>query len=164
MARSPITRRRRRGFERAGAVPRGELGLPAARTRELQLALAWREIAGEAVARRAPALRVRRGVLEVEIREEAWRRTMVDVLPGLAGRLAARHPALHITRYRMVSSGQAGSAEPAHPLPSVPDRREPAPVKSAGAARTDEDRPPAPALDIRDVMARYLARGGSHNP
>jgi hypothetical protein len=163
MARSSITRRHRRGFERAGALPRGELGLPAGRTRELQLALAWREIAGEAVARRAPALRVRRGVLEVEVREEAWRRTMLDVLPALAGRLAARHPDLRITRYRMIS-GQAGGAEPAQPVPSLPDRREPEPANSAGAAPPGDGGVRAPALDIREVMARYLARGGSHNP
>ena len=146
-------------FERVGSIPRSEMGLPASRARELQLAQAWREIAGEAVARRAPALRVRRGVLEVEVREELWRRTLRDVLPGLAGRLAARHPDLRIVRYRMIS-GVADTPEPAHPValdPEIPERPR---VKAAAAVLPKEERQPGPGADIREVMERYLARGG----
>lgn len=94
--------RRKRGFERAGSFRPDQLGLPARRSRDLQLALAWLRVAGEGIARHARALRVRRGVLEVEIRDPRWMATMKDLMPRLMGRLTATFPELRVRKFRLL--------------------------------------------------------------
>lgn len=101
-----IPKRRNRGFERAGSFAPEELGLPARRSRELKLALAWAGVAGEAIARRAPAVRVRRGVLEVEAEDPGWAETIQEMMPELACRLAESHPELGIRNWRLLNAGQ----------------------------------------------------------
>jgi len=97
--------RRSRGFEPLGATGANALGLSATRTRDLELQAAWRRVAGPAIARRAPAIAVRRGVLELQVAEPAWRRALEHLLPELGARLAREHPALGVTRFRLVTGG-----------------------------------------------------------
>jgi len=110
-------RRRRRGFERAGAFGTQGLGLPAPRARELRLVSAWRACAGGPLAERARAIGVRRGVLEVAVEDVRWLETVADLLPSLGARVAERCPDLGIRRCRVVLRG--GERETA----TVPVRR-----------------------------------------
>jgi hypothetical protein len=137
--------RRRRGFERAARIDVAQqLGLPAARARELMLHAAWRDVAGDALARRAPALRVVRGVLEIGIADERWLGTMKSLVPRLAGRLAAHHPELGVRRFRLCGArdAEAGSV--------LVDSRE----TGAAAAEPPADSPRRPGR----VRARRAAR------
>jgi hypothetical protein len=56
------------------------------------------------IARRAPAIAVRRGVLELHVAERAWRRAIEHLLPELGARLARDHPGLGVTRFRLVDA------------------------------------------------------------
>jgi predicted nucleic acid-binding Zn ribbon protein len=96
--------RRKRGFERAGSFRPDQLGLPARRSRDLHLALAWIRVAGEAIARHARAMRVRRGVLEVEVLDPRWMATMKELMPRLTGRLTAACPELRVRKYRLLDA------------------------------------------------------------
>lgn len=100
--------RRLGGFERLGVTGVKALGLSATRAKELELQAAWRHVAGPVIARRAPALAVRRGVLELSIAEPAWRRAIEHLLPELGAKLSRHHPALGVTRFRLVDAPQAG--------------------------------------------------------
>jgi hypothetical protein len=110
----PMRARRREGeFRRVTRLAPNRLGLPAAQGRALVLAHAWEDVAGEAVARRAPALRLDHGVLEIELPCEPWAAAMRDLLPRLAGRLAARYPDLGVRRFRLrPGTGGAGASAP----------------------------------------------------
>ncbi len=107
-----IPRRRNRGFERAGSFEPEELGLPDRRNRELRLALAWAAVAGEEISRCAPAVRIRRGVLEVEAEDSRWAEIMWQTMPRLAGRLAKSHPELGVRKWRLLHDGAAKAATP----------------------------------------------------
>lgn len=93
--------RRRRRFERAGRLVVDELGLPRKRARELALCTAWLDVAGEALARRATPIAIRRGVLELAVADERWVDTLRQLIPRLAGRLAGRYPELGVRRFRV---------------------------------------------------------------
>lgn len=93
--------RRSRGFEPLGATGVRALGLSATRAKELELQAAWRQVAGPAMARRAKALGLRRGVLELSIAGPAWRRVLENMLPELGARFTRHHPALGVTRFRL---------------------------------------------------------------
>lgn len=138
--RAEPVRRRRRGFERAGGFPAAQLPLPAARARELQLARAWHEVAGPAVARRAPALALKRGVLEIRLPDGAWGRTLGEILPQLAARVARANPGLGITRLRLLPETAPAAAAPARPLPAV-ERAAPAPTDVPAEERPRGDEP-----------------------
>jgi hypothetical protein len=99
--------RRSHGFEPLGASGAHGLGLSAARARSLELQAAWRHVAGAALAERAVALLVRRGVLELAVADPAWRRAVEHLLPELGARLAREHPDLGVTRFRFVDSARA---------------------------------------------------------
>jgi hypothetical protein len=133
--------RRRRGFERAGSFRPERCGLPSAATRRLRLALAWRRVAGAVLARQAPALGVRRGVLEVAARDARWAETLNELLPELAARIAEAHPELRVRRCRVVTEEADGPRLGAVlPLGAVgPDRT---PPPRAARSRVDA-RPPA---------------------
>jgi hypothetical protein len=94
--------RRGRGFERAGAGGVQDLGLPPARTDELRLAVAWNAAAGAEIARRVSGVRLRAGVLEVEVGDPRWAEAIEALLPRLAGGVAARDAALRIRGARVV--------------------------------------------------------------
>jgi len=96
--------RRLRGFEPLGAVDARALGLSAARAKDLELQAAWRHVAGAAIARRAEAVALRRGVLELSIAGPAWRRALENMLPELGARFARHHPALGVTRFHLTEA------------------------------------------------------------
>jgi predicted nucleic acid-binding Zn ribbon protein len=112
---------RRRTFLRLGELDPERLELPSARRRQLQVALSWQRVAGELIARRAPALGVRRGVLEVRVPHEGWEATLHDLIPVLAARLATQCPALGIRRVRLLGEGE-GRASRSLPLPGPEER------------------------------------------
>ena len=90
--------RRERGFERAGACGAARLGL----AKELRLAAAWSAAAGEGIARQVSALRLRAGVLEVEVADRAWAEALATLLPRIARGVAARDPDLGVARCRLI--------------------------------------------------------------
>jgi len=53
------------------------------------------------MARRASAVALRRGVLELSIAGPAWRRVLENLLPELGARFARHHPELGVTRFRL---------------------------------------------------------------
>ena len=158
------TRRRRRGFEPTGSCSPDQLGLPARKSRELRLAVAWREVAGEALARRAEAVRVHRGTLEVQVDERRWEVTVRGLLPRLAARLARGYPGLGVKRCRLlvadgesVSRGEAvaleeGEIRPARE-PNAPATPEP-PRNDGTEAQPEEDL----GERLARLGERYLAR------
>ena len=93
--------RRSRGFEPLGSTGVRALGLSAARAKDLELQAAWRHVAGAAIARRAVAVALRRGVLELSVAEPAWRRAIENLLPELGARFARHHPELGVTRFSL---------------------------------------------------------------
>jgi hypothetical protein len=99
--------RRSRGFEPLGSSGASALGLSSARTKDLELQAAWRQVAGRVLAERAAAVAVRRGVLELAIAEPSWRRAIEHLLPELGARLSRHHPELGVTRFRLVAANQA---------------------------------------------------------
>ncbi len=99
--------RRRRGFEHVGRLSASQLGLPPRLARELLLATAWRRVAGETIARRAAAVRVRRGVLEIRVPDEHWATMISELIPRLAGRMAAAYPELGVRKFRMQREGSS---------------------------------------------------------
>jgi hypothetical protein len=105
-------RRERQGFQPIGAPDLvGGLDLPARRARDLRLQAAWLGAAGEAIAARVRAVRIRRGVLELVADDPVWTRQIVDLLPRLAARLARAEPALGVVRFRLVTAGGPGPAQ-----------------------------------------------------
>ena len=104
-------KRRRKGFERAGSFRPDQLGLPARQARELLLALGWLRVAGEGIARHATPIHVRRGVLEIVVRDSRWAETLRELLPGLTCRLAAAYPELGIRKFRLLEAESEGAGE-----------------------------------------------------
>ncbi len=142
------------------------LGLPGSRSRQLELVSAWRAVAGEEVAARARAIRVLRGVLEIEVADPRWADTLAPMIPRLAGRLTARHPALGVKKFRILRG--AGRKDPAEPVESVapgddsevsdPPLRTEAAEPSANVTSGDVGE----RLDA--LMRNYLRRGGDQKP
>ena len=92
-------------FERAGRLPASQLGLPLRLAKDLLLDTAWRQVAGETIARRA-AVRVRRGVLEIRATDPHWASMISELMPRIAGRLARAYPELGIRKVRVQHAGQ----------------------------------------------------------
>jgi hypothetical protein len=168
-----VANRRRRGFERVGRLPAAELGLPRKRARELVLSAEWSRVAGEAIARRARAVGVHRGVLEIRVEDERWRQTLRSLIPRLAGRLAARCPELRLRKVVLLGSEQEPSESPlaiAAPDEGTPD--EPAPVRGARSEAAAESPCARSAVErLESAKERYLERsarrgspGGLHRP
>lgn len=157
-------RRRGRGFEPAGACSPNQLGLPARRSRELRLAVAWREVAGEALARRAEAVRVTRGTLEVQVDERRWEVTVLALLPRLAARLARSYPALGVKRCRLLVSGGEGVSRGEALALEVEEHREDrdSPAPRTAEVEQVEEEGPSPEGDLGERLTRvgekYLAR------
>lgn len=155
-------RRHGHGFEALGAGGSEGLPLPRQRARELALADAWRKEAGPVLARRARALRVERGVLEIEVPERRWADALRTQIPVLAGRAAAALPELRIRKFRVrLSDGtELLPAEPLHggPAPAAPRRRMKPAREAAAAPPADETPAGATPERLRDLAARYLAR------
>ncbi len=158
-----MRRRGRSGFEPVGRVKVDGLGLPGSRSRQLELALAWREVAGDDVAARAQAVRVLRGVLEIEVADPRWADTLAPMIPLLAGRLTARHPGLGVKKFRLLRGG--GRKEPAKSVEPVEAGDEPVEIPSRSHRETAE---PGPEMDVGErleaLMRDYLGRGGDQKP
>lgn len=97
-------RRGEGGFRRIGEGGIRDLDLHARLAKPLELQWAWRRTAGEAIARRAPVIGVRRGVLEIEAADARWVEALRTLIPGLAARLAADFPELGVKRFRLIES------------------------------------------------------------
>jgi predicted nucleic acid-binding Zn ribbon protein len=95
------TERRLRGFEPLGSAGAGALGLAASRVKDLELRAAWRRVAGPAIARHATVTSLRRGVLELAVRDPGWRRALENLLPELGARFARHHASLGVTRFHL---------------------------------------------------------------
>jgi hypothetical protein len=113
------------------------MGLPLDRARHLLLTRAWRDVAGELIAQRAPALGVRRGVLEILVPDGSWGRVLREMVPRLACRLAAQHAELRVTRYRLVPDGKVVALVQEEASPAAPRARA---RRSLGAAAGPEAR------------------------
>jgi hypothetical protein len=154
--------RRGRGFEPLGASGARGLSLPARRTRDLALAVAWRRAAGPALAARARAVLMERGVLEVEVPDRRWAEVLADQLRELASLTAVLAPELRIRKLRvrlpdgtelMAAASLAPAPEPA-PVPPAP------PVARARAGASGKDAIPeeVTAERLTKLRDRYLAR------
>jgi hypothetical protein len=96
--------RRAGGFERLGSLGARSLGLPDARARALDLESAWVHAAGAALARRARIKGLRRGILEIEVVDPAWRGAVVRLLPEIGARIARERPDSPIREVRLVDA------------------------------------------------------------
>jgi hypothetical protein len=132
-----------RQFEPLGALRARSLGLSDRRSRELELLSAWARVAGPELSALARPLRLRRGVVELELLagDEERRRRLVESLAELGAELAAMLPGLRIKRVRLADAEQRPAAGPREAEPLLPE-----------AAK--EDGP----LTLEELMERYLAR------
>jgi len=153
-----VTRRfRQRGFVSLGKLPTERLGLSLRRSDELRLLQAWVQAAGSRLAAKATPLGIRRGVLELRMTadDDAWRRTLFEVVPGLAVSIAAAHPGLGIEAVRLVTADgkPVGKTRPIAGCKSVGGRiRSVAPDPES--VEPDASRP----LRLERVMRAYLSR------
>ena len=112
-----------RPFRRIASGGLGALPIAPKLKREIELDWAWLDVAGEAVARRAPVRRVERGVLEIEAADASWEGALRRLMPQLAAKLAAAHPHLRVRRFRIrgdaesteIDGAASVAAEPARP-------------------------------------------------
>jgi hypothetical protein len=112
-------RRRGVGFERIGSVVPDDADLRRPQARRLRLAHAWTSVAGPALARRVQAVRIARGVLELEISDPRWAGEVKSMIPSLAGRLAGRFPDLGIRKMRLVVAGSETRAPSVEVVPET---------------------------------------------
>jgi len=113
-----MQKRRSGGFERLGRVGVEATGLPRRQARQLLLEHAWVRVAGEIIARRARAVGIERGVLEIDVSEPLWAKELVPYVPKIAGRLAREFPELGVKKLRVRVAGEL--ARPAC-VPEGPD-------------------------------------------
>jgi hypothetical protein len=158
--------RDRRELVRAGELDVDQLGMPAARARQLLLGRAWRSVAGEAITKRAVAAQVRRGVLDVRVSDPHWARMLREIMPRLAGRLASAYPELGVRKFRLHIEGErpASRSLPVSPA-AAEDRPEARAGGPAGARRAGEAEPTLPTEErLRRLVRRYLERGQARRP
>jgi hypothetical protein len=157
--------RRRRGFEHAGALPLDRLGLPRTRAREMVLARAWERVAGPVLAARARAVRVQRGVLEIEVACGRWSETLCELLPRLAGRLSRVCPELGVRKFKLIRS-DSNEQEVPRPIEITSEpvgSEEPQGTRAARGTTTEvEDRRPQD-VRLEDLARRYLERDRNQN-
>ncbi len=109
------------------------------------------------MAARATPLGIRHGVLELRLTadDDAWCRTLCDVIPGLAASIAAAHPRLGVEAVRLLTADgkSVGEVQPiagCEPLGGSILSVAPDPE----AAATEGSRP----LRLERVMRAYLSR------
>lgn len=140
------------------------MGLPAQRAKALLVSYAWLRVAGSALASKAPAGRLHRGTLEIEVADPRWAAALTRLLPRLAGRLAASFPDLGVRKFRLRVAGES-AARPAELVESE------CVMPNATGTGLEDGRPadepssvPAPTVRLPgrlvDVARRYLDRGG----
>ena len=150
-----VTRRfPKKGFVSLGKFPTERLGLSSRRSDELRLLQAWAQAAGSRLAAKATPLGIRRGVLELRMTadDDAWCRTLFEVIPGLAASIAAAHPGLGVEAVRLSTADgkPVGEARPIAGCKSVGGSVASDP-ESAAAGKS---RPPR----LEHVMRAYLSR------
>lgn len=143
--------RRRQGFVPAADVDLERAGLPGRRARALRLTLAWERAAGSAVARRAAATCVRRGVLDVAVEQPRWAAALAPLLPRLASRLARLVPEFGIRRVRLVDASGPGPAVDVEPAEDEHTARRD--HRDSGAAQRERG-----PVDVEGVARAYLQR------
>jgi hypothetical protein len=152
--------RQARGFERAGNLSPAKMGMPVARARTLSLLRAWKLIAGESLAQQVRAVEIKRGVLELEAADPAWRAAVEPLLPALTGRLVGEYPKLGAVKYRVGLAGQARPASTvAIELPAAVEnlpRNKPRPLPARAVDTGDE--PQVDEHRLRRLSDRYLER------
>jgi hypothetical protein len=147
-----IAGRSARGFIRAADMDIDRIGLSKVRTRALKLEIAWHRAAGKAVAGRARPLHVRRGVLHVRVDDPRWLEVLKNMIPSLAGRMAAACPELKIRKYRLVLHDGESFEKQAEAV-CAPPTDEPC---GSGPARPDPSDPERATVEIGKLAAGYL--------
>ena len=153
-----VTRRfPKKAFVPVGTFPAERLGLSPRRSDELRLLQVWVRAAGSRLAARATPLRISRGVLELRmtVSDDAWCRTLFDVIPGVVASIAAAHPGLGVAAVRLSAAdgkpiGEVRSIAGCEPVggsirSAAPHRQSPA---------TEQPRP----FRLERVMRAYLSR------
>lgn len=123
--------RRRKGFERAGELRPAELGLKRPQSRRLQLALAWKEVAGAALSQ-GVHVELARGLLDVAVSTPEMLSMLEPVAAEIAGRIAGQFPTLGVKRFRV---HLADSREPGGPAIAVEPQAVPAPPADGNKPR-----------------------------
>ena len=155
-------RRRNRGFEPGGSFPPDQLGLSAARARELVLHRGWRRVVGP-LNRRIRVIELRRGTLGLAFDPADGDdiAALSEMLPTLVGRLAAACPRLGIRRFRVVGRDgeRAGPIAPVE-MPTATDAAsiEAQPGQATDGGRRLEPDPTDPETRLSRVMQRCLSR------
>ena len=170
-------RRHNRGFERVGELRPEELGLPRKKSRELAVAAAWRQAAGEAIADRVAAVRITRGTLEIRLdpAHASWAHTILELLPLVAGRLAHEHPGLGVRKARLLAE-PPGSRFPDIVVSATTSSEVPRTGAGAPSRRRHPDEPATtatpsgqpvadtePAERLRRLARLYLERTDTGN-
>jgi hypothetical protein len=136
-----------------------DLGLPARQGQRLLLEHAFLRAAGEAIARRARVVAVRRGVLEIAVEDPSWARELRPILPRIVGRLARSSPELGVMRFRLVVAGAA--SEPLVPDACAPEEKRTAPVVPPVAVGEGDSTDATGRLV--DLAQRYLRRASERD-
>lgn len=141
------------------------MGLPGTRAKELVLSRAWEEVAGPVLAAHARAVRVQRGVLEIEIADGRWSGPLIEMLPGLAARVSRVCPELGVRKFRLIRP-DSNQREPAQPVETESDRSVPVGPQLPPSPRHE----PIEAVDrspleqrLKALARRYVERGGAQN-
>ena len=147
----------RRKFRPLGAAGASALGLSRRRRDALEIEAAWRRVCGGRLAERCRVLGVRRGVLELELADDAWRGTLQEIAPRLGGSVARDCPRAGIRAVRLYGpdGGPCGPpAELGEPLePPAPKRPAPLSTPRDRVAPPDDD-----PVRLQRLMQRYLER------
>ena len=155
-----VTRRfPKKAFVPLGTLPADRLGLSPRRSSELRLRQAWTRAAGSRLAARATPLAIRRGVLELRMTttDDAWCRTLFDVIPGLAAAISAAHPGLGVESVRLTEAdgkpvGEVRSIAGCEPVGGRPSH--------SRSTAAEQPRP----LQLERVMRAYLSRSKASSP
>lgn len=159
--------RRRKKQHRRGPIPLAELlGKSARRWRFVHLhrleviRRAWREAAGEFVARHAVPVRLVRKTLRVSVEDSTWVSEMTYLGPEILERLKARLKGNWVAELKVVVG------EPAEPLPSPPPPFDlppatPALARQAASLAGDVADPALRAAVQRAALAYLRRKGGS---
>jgi predicted nucleic acid-binding Zn ribbon protein len=99
-----IEDRRADGFARLGVAGARGLGLPASRSRALEIESAWRRIAGASIAGHTRVIALRRGALEIEVPDLRWRAAVERFATELLARFAREAAPLGVDTIRIVDA------------------------------------------------------------
>ena len=107
-------------------------------------------VSRSALSRRVRPLGIKRGVLELEVVDERWVEPLLELIPRLAGRLAARHPQLGVRRLKIRCADRDFAREPVL-------EAETASASESETGRADSRAEPS-VSSIEAIRDRYLER------